>query len=359
MTCLLTTANLSSWAISLQPRLCKSRPHKFVSIFITSITLALLCVSVVPAYAEKPKKKIDWYQVEVIIFSQQDLFNEERHRKDVELAFPENIRQLLDTESKSELKPGLKPEFKPELKPELKQEPQPNSTDDQAFLVLTEDSMEMVPDRDRLRRAPGYRVLYHKAWRQPGLGRTESPWIFIQGGEQTGDRHELEGSFRLVRNRYLHVQANLWKAKLLPARTRFNQPATYPSSVATGVSGSASMPFQNQVTANIEENQWPHLPALPIFQAQIEEEHVTGDNKTLGTQTIDINKQTLPSTQPLASTSNPLMADSLIENPLVQKVVVLNQSTRVTRNELTYLDHPNMGAIVLVTKYESEKDDAE
>lgn len=277
--------NLLYWPISLR------MPH----IILIPLTLVLLSIGLKPAFAEEPKKKVDWYQVEVIIFSQQDLFNEEKHKKDIELAFPENIRLLQDSDTK------------------LKTETQLTSTEQHPYLVLPENLMAMVPDRNRLRRAPGYRVLFHKAWRQPGLGRTESPWIFIQGGNKTNDRHELEGSFRLVRNRYLHVQANLWKTKFSSTGTQFAQPVTLPS--GTG------------------QLQWSLLPTLPVFSAKgVSSEKISSEKE------LSIEKK--PQTKSTPATSD---------------IVILNQSTRVTRNELTYLDHPNMGAIVLVTKYKPEK----
>lgn len=311
-----------------------SRP---VSGFILTLlfTLAILTFGLNPAFAEEPEKKIDWYQVEVIIFSQQDLFNEERHTKDIDLSFPKNIRQLLD----------------PELKTESQQEPQPISTDDQAFRVLPESAMGMIPDRNRLKRAPGYRVLFHKAWRQPGLGRTESPWIFIEGGNKTNDRHELEGSFRLARNRYLHIQANLWKTKFSPTGYQFAQPVTlssgadaYSSGDGSGNSSGNTTPPRQDMTSSLGSGQlqWPPLPALPIFYSEkVSSEEVSPEKEGTGTEEEFIIERKVQTQPTLAS-----------------DIVVLNQSTRVTRKELTYLDHPNMGVIVLVTKYEFGKNSA-
>ncbi len=299
-------------------------------------TLAILACGLKPAFAEEPEKKIDWYQVEVIIFSQQDLFNEERHTKDIELSFPDNIRQLLDSE----------------LKAELKQEPQPVSTDDQAFQVLPESAMEMVPDRNRLNRAPGYRVLFHKAWRQPGLGQTESPWIFIEGGNKTNDRHELEGSFRLVRNRYLHIQANLWKTKFLPTGYQLAQPVTlssgadaYNSGNGFGNSSGNTAPSRQGMTSSLRsvQLQWPPLPALPAFSSE-------------GASSEGASSEGISSEKESTDAEEEFIIERKVQTQpsLASDIVVLNQSTRVTRKELTYLDHPNMGAVVLVTKYEPE-----
>ena len=308
-----------------------SRP---VSGFIVTLLFALtiLTLGLNPAYAEKPEKKIDWYQVEVIIFSQQDLFNEERHRKDIELSFPKNIRQLLDPESKAELK-----------------QESPISTDSQAFRVLPESAMGMIPDHDRLRRAPGYRVLFHKAWRQPGLGRTESPWIFIEGGNKTNDRHELEGSFRLVRNRYLHIQANLWKTKFLPTGYQLAQPVTLSSGTVADAysSGNTSSPRQDIASSlGSGQLQWPPLPALPVFYSE------NVNSEEISTEGVSSEKEG-------TDTEGEFIIERRAQSTPASDIVVLNQSTRVTRKELTYLDHPNMGAVVLVTKYEPGKDNAE
>jgi len=290
-------------------------------------TLAILACGLKPAFAEEPEKKIDWYQVEVIIFSQQDLFNEERHTKDIDLSFPENIRQLLNSELKTEA----------------------ISTDDQAFQVLPESAMEMVPDRNRLKRAPGYRVLFHKAWRQPGLGRTESPWVFIEGGNKTNDRHELEGSFRLVRNRYLHIQANLWKTKFLPTGYQLAQPVTLSSGTVADAysSGNTSSPRQDIASSlGSGQLQWPPLPALPVFYSE------NVNSEEISTEGVSSEKEG-------TDTEGEFIIERRAQSTPASDIVVLNQSTRVTRKELTYLDHPNMGAVVLVTKYEPGKDNAE
>ncbi|TNE87663.1 MAG: hypothetical protein EP324_07720, partial [Gammaproteobacteria bacterium] len=37
-------------------------------------------------------------------------------------------------------------------------------------------------------------------------------------------------------------------------------------------------------------------------------------------------------------------------------LVTLNQSTRLQLGELTYLDHPNLGVLVLVNRYENSEE---
>lgn len=243
--------------------LMKTRFIKALTYAPLMLALLFVCFTAISAnsYAEdekQAKKKIRWYKVEIIIFSQQDLFNDERHITDIELNYPKNIRRLIDSPADAS----------------------------QPFTALPKDKMKLMPDHISLNRTPGYRVLYHKAWRQPGFGIKDSPWILVQGGKATGGHHELEGSIRLVRNRHLHIQTDLWKTKFISSNT------------------------QSEFTLT-DQQSWPSLPPKPGFNNQNE-------------------------------------GNTAFNN--ISDIVALKQSVRLTRNELTYMDHPNMGAIILVTR---------
>lgn len=225
----------------------------------------------------------NWYQVEVIIFSQQDLFNDERHRTDLKLAYPKNLKVLT-----------------------------PTTESGTAFSMLPKNELQLGGPVAQLTRAPGYRVLYHQAWRQAGLGQKDSPWVLIQGGKAVGEHHELEGSFRLVKNHYLHIQADIWKTKFIVA------PAHQQASTPDAASNSGSAQFISE--AESEQSSWPRLP--PVY----------------------LNQQAATNTGEHLSQPNNALAGFKVND-----VVLLQQTTRIKRNELTYLDHPSMGVIVQVT----------
>ncbi len=219
--------------------------------------LALLTLACHSAYAEP------WYQVEVIVFSQQDMFGDEKPRPNIQLSYPKGNWTVL----------------------------KPSSSQDPAYAVLDQNQRKLGPDSYTLRRAPGYRVLFHAAWRQPGLNMRKSPWILIRGGERQSDGHyELEGSLRLVKTRFLHLQADLWK-------TRFLKP---------GQSSNVS---------------WPALPVRPTASAQAETEEVT---------------------------------DSLITASNIRDIVTLKGAEKLKLGEIAYLDHPNMGVLVRVDRYQAQ-----
>lgn len=253
-------------------------PFRFWLLLATALTTSL------PNQTEADQNT-EWYQVEVIVFSQQDLFQNEQYPTNIRLHYPENWRQL-DNHA---------------FTPADTQRP----AAEQPFTRLAQTEFKLGPDDYALNRAAGYRVLAHMAWRQPGLGQQQSPWIIVSGGHPNGNRHELEGSIRLVLTRYLHIQADLWK-------TSFGE-----------------TPRVGSISANNRDQQdsWPKLPAQPWLIATSAPDNYT---RTATTNT----------SSPTDERHTP-----------IKKIIALKQSERVNLNELTYLDHPEMGVLVLVTRH--------
>ncbi|MDP2285487.1 MAG: CsiV family protein [Pseudohongiella sp.] len=157
-----------------------------------------------------------------------------------------------------------------------------------AFLALP-SSAHLFQDTNRALRSDGrYRVMYHNAWRQPMRGSNQAIPVWLEGGNQFGARHELEGSLSF----------------------RFN-------------------PGQDRVVLNARL--W-----LTQFAAQ------TLDD----TQTIQLPD--LPAS--VLSRRTPTLAPDDLQWSAVQVIPVLN--TRELRsNEFHYLDHPAVGILVQIMPY--------
>lgn len=254
-----------------------------------------------------------WYQIEVVIFSQQDLYREEKHRTDHQLSYPDHWVNLYDPAK-------------------LQNSAIINS--EQPYTPLPTDLLTLIPDSRALSRAPGYRVLYHTAWRQEGLDQKKSPWILVQGGDQFGSHHELEGSLRLVKNRYLHIQANLWKAKFALSRST-------PEMDGRQIEGTeSSNTFKDGTQPPETIAMQPILPEFPR-STELEEDEafvVTGEEES---------RARVPEKQEYQFGGQQYKTTD---------VIVLEQSARVSRDELTYLDHPEMGVLVMVSKYENNEE---
>lgn len=285
-----------------------------------------------------------WYQVEILVFAQQDLYGDEKHRTDIELSYPQDwitlegsdlhrlpVPLLETTEVATELPEDIPADINNVLDtavPSETPEQETSAYKEPPFVLLDKKGYELGPENYTLGRAPGYRVLLHWAWRQPGLDIDNSPWVLLAGGEQYGEHHELEGSLRVVLNRYLHVQANLW-------HTRFGPPQA--TSAVTDSS------YQQPDQANSDQQStgeslvtpaWPTLPEQPWRE----------------TAELPVSSTDYPGTT--SQTEAPAWA---YETPqfAITDLVALNQSTRLQLGELTYLDHPNLGVLVLVNRYEN------
>lgn len=226
----------------------------------------------------------DWYQVELIVFSQQDLYQNEQHPTNITLEYPQNWRRLESEASTSA--DNLRPA-------------------EQSLIPLETKDFSLGPDEYTLNRAAGYRVLTHIAWRQPALGQSQSPWIIVSGGHRHGNHHELEGSIRLVVTRYLHIQADLWK-----------------TSFATTSEAGGTSPGNLSLA-----DSWPQLPVKPWL----------------------VTSNTPAEASPIGTINTYSRVDE--HHPPIKKIIVLNQSERVDLNKLTYMDHPELGVLVLVTRH--------
>jgi hypothetical protein len=95
------------------------------------------------------------------------------------------------------------------------------SAEPRPFHSLTEREYQLAGAAQALRSAGGYRVLAHLGWRQPGFAERQSravrieagPTLTLPGFQETGtdlrSAHQLEGTVRLIRSRFLHLDADI------------------------------------------------------------------------------------------------------------------------------------------------------
>ncbi|MBN3560606.1 CsiV family protein [Aliamphritea spongicola] len=170
------------------------------------------------------------------------------------------------------------------------------------FTRLGRNSLSMTRRQAALSNSPDYRVLFHEAWIQP-VGSTKGRHtIRITGGSILDNGlYELDGYISVDKGRYLHFRNNLFiNRQLTPAQSqrliRMNQPA--PEAVTE-----------------------PEQPAIST---------VFGDSP----ETTIIND--IP--------TNNIVADFLTAQ--------MESGRRMRRDEVHYIDHPLMGILVYITRYE-------
>jgi len=181
---------------------------------------------------------LDWYRVEVIVFRQPPLPEEPLE------APPLSVRAPSGTPLQA------------------LREPADGET---PYARLGRGGLALGDLAARLERRPGFQVLWHAGWEQPGLGRVEAPYLTLppevagtarrpadgQDGEAPGPGPfamlppdiRLFGTLRLYRERYLHFETDL--------RYRLDQAPSAPALLGDGEAlGSPLDPATHVMTAS-------------------------------------------------------------------------------------------------------------
>lgn len=246
-------------------------PTKYIAASAIKYHLITLCLTTLLFLPTESAYAQNWYQVELIIFSQSDHFGEETYIPDVKLSYPEKLVQL-----------------------------QAVGTGNQ-FTRADKSAWSLNPDAYTLNRTGVYKVLYHEAWRQPGIALRSAPWLVISGGRSLGDHRELEGSIRLHLSNYLHLSTDLW---LL----------THGYSTTSGTGDQRDKYLSNYRTTD-------DLPRPPYLANASRAFEVANNPSTYASPATDISR-----------------------------IDTLKQSERLVLGKTHYLDHPKMGLLVKVVR---------
>ena len=333
-----------------------------------------LIMSTHPVYAEQPKTEIEapenWYQVEVILFTQQGNIGNEAPPEDYQLEFPSDWVELIDPnmptpENAFPLAEGglvnLSQPVPLERRipllvvtdPVLGESPQNPDRKreiddidfypaDDAYVAQYEAQFLMLDklDRDLNDSATAldrrqYNVVFHQAWRFDTDDNSEDPWILIKAGQQFEDRFQLEGALRFYRSRFLHFETDLWLLGF----------------------------------PNLDDGKPQHtisLPAVPFKEAAaVDEMILSGDynDRANGGVVTEDSADVMPdvalSTE-LVSLDTEVNAIEMVAAPAAVKpktypissVWVLNKSKRIEEETVYYIDHPMMGVMVTIKGYE-------
>lgn len=219
-------------------------------------------------------------------------------------------------------------------------------------------------------RRSNHQILFHQAWHQE-LGAAEiAPSIPISGGETFDNHRELEGSIKLNKDRYLHITSDLWLTQYV-----LRNDAQWDKFTAE--------PTENSLLAAkiIDVNRVPDFPLDVIRIAEdtaIREAALAKllEDEALYEFTLEQDNQSanaplpLPIDESLDAESGALEADIEVGVEIgvevavseaaelsfgffeASKTYVLKEHRKMKRAEVHFLDHPMMGLIIQITKYE-------
>lgn len=348
--------------------------HRGVNAAATLLLSALVGFSAA-AQDLNPEEEItppeNWYQVEVILFTQQGNLGGEAPPQEYITEFPDNWLELVDPNMPVE-ENGL-PLAEGRLVAQresglLEQRIIPLTTvQDPAISLATEnsDSSESILDEQLIGLAADqitnqyvpeyeapfrlldsefrdlnesatamarrqYNVVFHEAWRFQTQTEETDPWVLIKAGQSLEGRYQIEGTLRFYKSRFLHFEPNLWLLE-----------------------------FANDDSALIELPEFPVKPDPIETEIELSESVAASTMDDLGLSATEYSERPV-----IKSPEDPLIEDDLtpllvteqaqVKKYPVSALWVFNRSKRVDEKEIYYLDHPQMGAIVTVKGYEPE-----
>ena len=388
--------------------------HKTSISRLLLIALALFWFSYL-SVAEEQSQDIElptlpnWYQVEVVLFDQKTILGDEQPPKELSLEFPNDFielhssyqntgimrRPLFDslsessitephqadlldriyvylgisqfryyTENQSEI--NLVPEARIPYQADTgnSSEPQLILVDQQSEFGLSQEYTDedktaetALPtnfnpvfeapfrtldksDRDlndtaRALNRRNYQVKFHQAWRFEVTSKQQSQWVLLKAGENRAERYAIEGGLRFYKSRFLHFETDLWKLifaddgqaeVILPEMPK--KPMTSEEAVLV-----SAMQFSNRYLA---------LNPMPLDASGLIQSALNGYNLQWITPLFNaIQPSTTNDNRELQNTSYPIEA-----------IWPIKQSKRIQEEEVYYIDHPQMGALVSIKAYE-------
>lgn len=327
----------------------RTRQHLTRLISLISLSLlsgaGLASLASHPAFAQNSDENATsqrWYQVEVILFTQEESLDDETWRNDVALTYPSNWLELKDPNSTSE-SAATDPETGEaqtlERQPDINRDP---------FYTLPDNLRELNRQADALKYSQSHRLLFHEAWRQPVQSPSTAPSIIVAAGESYGDHRELEGSINISVSRYLHLSTNLWL-------TSFNR--------NTG---------QQTSSTEHKDGYWPELPTRPSQRRnrstasqnyyQTDEDPTSSDfGLSGGNSAWETNGSTAwdSGSGGTAWERNQQFGNDYNFSSkayLPSEISVFRQQRRMRSGEVHYIDHPKVGMVILVTPYDASAD---
>ena len=325
----------------------------------------------------------NWYQVEVILFTQQGNLGGETPPEEYNTEFPDNWLELVDPNMPVEENglplaegglivhqtghqetdllepriiplvtvqdPAISPLTEASDTPELTFSEQlidqgPDQITDQyipeyeaPFRLLDREFRDLNESATAMARRQ-YNVVFHEAWRFQTQTEETEPWILIKAGQSLEGRYQIEGALRFYKSRFLHFEPNLWLLE-----------------------------FANDDSRLIELPKFPVKLELAETEIELSESIAAASMDNLGLPTAEDYERLVTNSPERPVTKAPKY--SLIEDDLIPMLVteqaqpkqypvssvwVFNRSKRIDENEIYYLDHPQMGAIVTIKAYEAE-----
>jgi hypothetical protein len=360
-------------------------PH--LPLFRILTTAALLLA--LPAHSQDEQEPQRWYDVELIVFQHLsgNGLASEKWPLQPELPDLSGAIELDDTapgtpplpqdgtEAGGEAAPNPIPNTA--TLPETPETPETPATDAPPFQRLGDDDMRLQGEALKLNQSAISRVLYHGAWRQPGLGEEEALAVHIHGGqryvvlpeadiprniagEQLPPRAELD-ELRTIQlpspptaleagvetGAAVEMETGAAMEKETDAAVAIETGMAMERETDAGAEMAAGMAGETEATGVEETPQWA------LYQPGQSLEELDGTIKVVLKRYLHVYAD-LAYRQLL---DYPQYDEELNLVGQTSRVatITMKQHRRMRSRELHYLDHPLIGILVLITPYEPDE----
>lgn len=248
--------------------------------------LALLLI--MPLFAQAQSG--NWYKVEMLVFGTPGGGSSELFEATPELAYPAQTTFLASRDH-----PAVSDQ-------------QQSGYGAASAVTLPGSELEFRAAASRLQSNGRYQKLFHKAWTQRIVGRSQATPIVLDKSGDGGPWPALQGTIKLYLSRYIYLETNLW---LNTDGAYLNSPWRMPPPPLAPPSTTAP-------------NTW--AAAQPVASGQVTDNAIGSSEQATGR-----------------------------EYPYAH-AVLLDQTRRMRSGEVNYLDHPLFGIIVKVTPLAAQQD---
>jgi hypothetical protein len=357
----------------------------------------------------------NWYQVEVILFDQKTISDSESAPKEVQIGFPQNLLELSnkypntgimrrpifdryssasmtqsddgnltqrllvllgakqitpenynggstipetsipyhyqDNEDISDLEPfpldtfGSDQEAIKNKVLEENNKAEFNPVYEQPYQILDKKLRNLNDTAKALNRRK-YKVRFHQAWRFQIDAKEQSPWVLIKTKPEAGHRQAIEGSLRFYKSRYLHFESDLWRINF---STSENTQITLPEIPRKKLNNDEKSLLKVIRFSKKLKTLTDDLPKLTDFSVSEPDDNYKGIEDALAGYDLSDIAPLLDS--PRDTTSELTEAVSIQGYP-ISEIWPIKQSKRLQEDEVYYIDHPFMGALVTIKSFE-------
>lgn len=170
---------------------------------VLGATLLLSSVAV-PAQDSAPNSQKNWYRVELLLVTLKNPADTEYLGQAKPPSIPAGAQMLYGQP------PRIESRSQGQGLPEALAEPVADFDKD----LLNADGLHLTAARDRLRRSGRYNIEFLVAWNQAFPPGHKTPPLLVQLGETKSGYSDIEGFIQIERQRYLHVNAQLYDLDL-------------------------------------------------------------------------------------------------------------------------------------------------